>query len=135
MLCLCCWARAFSSCGERGLFFICSVRASHCGGFSRCGARALGTQASVVAARELSSCGSRALESTGSVVVAHGLSRSTACGIFPDQGSNPCPLPWQADSQPLRHQGSPIYFKIYFYSSVCEGASHCGFNLQFHHDY
>ena len=44
---------------------------------------------------------------TGSVVVAHGPSCSTACGIFPDQGSNPCPLHWQADSQPLRHQGSP----------------------------
>ena len=43
----------------------------------------------------------------GSVVVAHGPSRSAACGIFPDQGSNPCPLHWQADSQPLRHQGSP----------------------------
>ena len=28
----------------------------------------------------------------GSVVVAHGPSRSAACGIFPDQGSNPCPL-------------------------------------------
>ena len=36
----------------------------------------------------------------------HGLSCSVACGIFPDQGSNPCPLHWQADSQPLRHQGS-----------------------------
>ena len=44
---------------------------------------------------------------TGSVVVAHGPSCSVACGIFPDQGSNPCPLHWQADSQPLRHQGSP----------------------------
>ena len=43
----------------------------------------------------------------GSVVVAHGPSCSTACGIFPDQGSNPCALHWQADSQPLRHQGSP----------------------------
>ena len=43
----------------------------------------------------------------GSVVMAHGLSCSAACGIFPDQGSNPCPLHWQADSQPLRHQGSP----------------------------
>ena len=43
----------------------------------------------------------------GSVVVAHGPSCSVACGIFPDQGSNPCPLHWQADSQPLRHQGSP----------------------------
>ena len=37
----------------------------------------------------------------GSAVVAHGPSRSAACGIFPDQGSNPCPLHWQADSQPL----------------------------------
>ena len=43
----------------------------------------------------------------GSVVVAHGPSCSTTCGIFPDQGSNPCPLHWQADSQPLCHQGSP----------------------------
>ena len=47
------------------------------------------------------------LRGAGSVVVAHGLSCSAACGIFPDQGSNPCPLHWQADSQPLRHQGSP----------------------------
>ena len=43
----------------------------------------------------------------GSVAVAHGLSCSTACGILPDQGSNHCPLHWQADSQPLHHQGSP----------------------------
>ena len=46
----------------------------------------------------------------GSVIVAHGPSRSAACGIFPDQGSNPCPLHWQADSQPLHHQGSPLSF-------------------------
>ena len=52
----------------------------------------------------LRSTGSRR---AGSVVVAHGPSCSAACGIFPDQGSNPCPLRWQADSQPLRHQGSP----------------------------
>ena len=37
----------------------------------------------------LRSTGSRR---AGSVVVAHGPSCSTACGIFPDQGSNPCPL-------------------------------------------
>ena len=43
----------------------------------------------------------------GSVVVAHGPNCSAACGIFPDQGSNPRPLHRQADSQPLRHQGSP----------------------------
>ena len=35
---------------------------SHCGGFSPCGARALGARASVVVARGLSSCGLRALE-------------------------------------------------------------------------
>ena len=46
----------------------------------------------------------------GSVVVAHGPSCPAACGIFPDQGSNPCPLHWQADSQPLCHQGSPLYW-------------------------
>ena len=45
----------------------------------------------------------------GSVIVAHGPSCSAACGIFPDQGSNPCPLHQQADSQPLRHQGSPLF--------------------------
>ena len=44
----------------------------------------------------------------GSVVVAHGLSCSVACGIFPDQGSNPCPLHWQADSQPCATREAPI---------------------------
>ena len=48
----------------------------------------------------------------GPVIVAHGPSCSAACGIFPDQGSNPCPLHWQADSQPLRHQGSPKNFLL-----------------------
>ena len=49
----------------------------------------------------------------GSAIVAHRPSRSTACGILPDQGSNPCPLHWQADSQPLRHQGSPVVLLIW----------------------
>ena len=52
----------------------------------------------------LRSTGSRR---AGSAVVAHGPSCSAARGILPDQGSNPRPLHWQADSQPLRHQGSP----------------------------
>ena len=52
----------------------------------------------------LRSTGSRR---AGSAIVAHGPSCSAACGILPDHGSNPCPLHWQADSQPLRHQGSP----------------------------
>ena len=49
-----------------------------------------------------------------SVIVAHGPSCSAACGIFPDQGSNPCPLHWQADSQPLRHQGRPCFVLFCF---------------------
>ena len=58
----------------------------------------------------LRSTGSRC---AGSVVVAHGPSCSAACGIFPDQGSNPCPLQRQADSQPLRHRGSPkFYYRV-----------------------
>ena len=75
----------------------CSGQASPCSGFSCCGAQALGTWTSVVVAR--------GLQNAGSVVVAHRLSCSATCGIFPDQGSNPCPLHWQADSQPLCHQG------------------------------
>ena len=60
----------------------------------------------------LQSTGSRR---AGSAIVAHGPSCSAACGIFPDQGSDPCPLHWQADSQPLRHQGSPARtFKVSF---------------------
>ena len=57
----------------------------------------------------------------GSVIVAHGPSCSAECGILPDQGSNPCPLHWQADSQPLRHQGSPaILFLILFINCKME---------------
>ena len=63
----------------------------------------------------LQSTGSRC---TDSVVVAHGPSCSTACGILPDQGSNPCPLHWQADFQPLRHQGSPfnVFLRLMFFN-------------------
>ena len=38
------------------------------------------------------------LECVGSVVQGHRLSCSKACGIFLDQGSNPCSLQWQVDS-------------------------------------
>ena len=60
----------------------------------------------------------------GSATVAHGPSCSAACGTLPDQGSNPCALHWQADSQPLRHQGSPrvpflsTFLPIWYYTSV-----------------
>ena len=91
----------------------------------------------------------------GSAIVAQGLSCSAACGIFPDQGSNSCPLHWQADSQPLRHQGSPgcsilnyhqqctrvpnfstssptlVIFCVFdnSHSNGCEVVSHPGFDL------
>ena len=65
-----------------------------------------------------SCCTAQALDSWASVVAAHGLSRgvglgcSKACAIFPDQGSNRCPLHWQADSYPPCHQGSRGHFSI-----------------------
>ena len=71
-----------------------------------------GARASLSRPLPLRSTGSRR---AGSVAVAQGLSCSAACGILPDQGSNPCALHWQADSQPLRHQGSPCFcFLILF---------------------
>ena len=53
-------------------------------------------------------CSSQALEK-GSVVGVHRhiVGVPTACGIFPEQGSNLCSLHWQVDSQPLDPQGSP----------------------------
>ena len=39
-------------------------------------------------------------------VVVRGLSCPTACEIFPEEGSNLCPLHWQVDSRPLNHQRS-----------------------------
>ena len=71
----------------------------------------------------------------GSAFVAHGPSCSVACGIFPDQGSNPCPLHWQADSQPLRHQGSPMLLVFKTYNPVRYRAqslnSPCGWQKDF----
>ena len=64
-----CCARAFSGCGERA---------------SGCIAQALSAWASVAA-----DCGSW---NWGSVAAVHGLSCSVACGIFLDQGLNPCSL-------------------------------------------
>ena len=99
-------ARAPSSCGERGppptavrrpLTAAAPPIAEH--GLQAHGLQQLWHLGSVVVAHRL--------QSAGSAVAAHEPSCSAACGIPPDQGSNPCPLHWQADSQPLRHQGSP----------------------------
>ena len=85
MLCLCClWA--FSSFEEQELLLVDMCRLL-CGDIFCFGARAIGLRVSIV--------------------VVPGLSCSVACGIFPDQGVNPCFLHWQPDSLPLSHQGSP----------------------------
>ena len=68
----------------------------------------------------------------GSVVVAHGPSCSAACGIFPDQGSNPSPLHWQADSQPLRHQGSPSKLLISQCLRLCKALFQSNFYSYLH---
>ena len=88
-----CCVQAFSSCGKLELLFpvvlglfiaVASlfVNSSRHSGFSSCSFQAL--------EQRLRSC--RAC--------------SEACGIFLDQGANPCPLHWQADSYPLPHQGN-----------------------------
>ena len=77
------------------------------GGFSCCRIQALGVWASVVSAAEL--------QRTGSVFVMHRLGCSSACGIFLDQGLIPCLLHWQADSLPLHHQGSTIWYFWYLF--------------------
>ena len=65
---------------------------------------------SLVAVRELlilvaSLVAAPRLQSTGSVAV-HEPSCTAARGIFPAQGSNPCPLHCPMDSLPLNHQES-----------------------------
>ena len=52
-------------------------------------------------------------QSTSSVVVAHRLSCSSTCGVFPDQGSNPCPLHQQADSYLTIPLGKSKYMNIF----------------------
>lgn len=63
----------------------------------------------------LQSAGSRALrlrelKPGGSIVVVYRLSCLATCGVFLDQGSDLCPLHWQANSHPLYHHGSPYSY-------------------------
>ena len=57
---------------------------------------------SLVAVRRLltaaASLGVEQLRCVGSEVAALRLNCPEACGIFPNQGPNPCPLHWQVDS-------------------------------------
>ena len=78
-------------------------------------------QASVVAAHGLSSCGSWALEHRLDKLLVHWLSCFEACGILPDQGSNPCLWHWQIVSLPLNHQGSSdtkSYLNLFWQASI-----------------
>ena len=59
---LSCCEGLFSSCEEQGLLSSRHVQASHCGGFSCCGAWARGAWTSIPAVHGVSSCSSRALE-------------------------------------------------------------------------
>lgn len=54
------------------------------------------------------SCGrTQALGAQASVAVGHGLSCSSVCGIFPDQGIEPVPPALAGRFYPLHHQKSP----------------------------
>ena len=55
----------------------------------------------------ISCCKAQSLDARALVVVRQRLSCSVTCGIFLDQGLNPGPLHWQADSYPPHHHGRP----------------------------
>ena len=102
-----CCRQTFCTPGEWGLLFI-VVR------------RLLTAVASLTAKRGV--WGARAsapavpgLLSTGLIVVVPGLSFSLACGIIPDQESDPRLLPWQVASFPLSHQRSSLPFFFFFF--------------------
>ena len=69
---LCCCVRALPSRGEQGAPLPCGARASHCRGFSRCRAQALGLSG-------FSSCDSRAVEHR---LNSHGTWTSLLCGMW-----------------------------------------------------
>ena len=61
-------------------------------------------------------------------VVVRGLSCSTACGIFLDQGSNPRLPHWQVDTLLLNHQGSPCWEQLFVHKKAMNQV--CGFQIQ-----
>ena len=116
-----CWV-SVAACGLLSRY---SAWACRCGGFSRYGA-------SLAVALRFSSCGTRAVERVGSVAVAHRLSCLEACGIFPDRGSNRCPLHWQVDSEPQDHQESPENFSHINHVGVVPSAFYVLVSLSVH---
>ena len=106
-----CCVQAPSSRGERGpplavargpVTKVASPAAEH--RLQACGPQQLWHAGSAVVA-----CG---LQSTDSAATAHGLSRSAARGISLDQGSNPCPLHWQADPPTTEPPGKPEFLAL-----------------------
>ena len=94
-----CCTQAFSICDKQWLLFIAlrwllllQSTGSRCTGFGHC------------------STWAPQLWLTGSVVVVHGLSRPMACGIFPDQGLNPCPLYWECRVLTIELPRTPLIF-------------------------
>ena len=111
-----CCVQAFSSCGEQGPLF-----AVLCGPLTAAASPVVEHGLQVRGLQQLQHTGSvvavPGLQSTGSAVTVHGPSCFPACGILPDQGSNPRPLHQQADFQPLCHQGSPLLHFLRSFSS------------------
>ena len=101
-----CCAWAVPSCGEWGLLSSCAALTAHCGASLVVERGLSGQWASVFVACGLSSFSSWILEHRLNSC-ARGLCSSAACGIFPDQGSNPHLPHGQADPLSLSHQGSP----------------------------
>ena len=60
------------------------------------------------------------LIAVASLVLEHRLSCSVARGMFLDQGLNPRPLRWQADSCPWHHQGSPVVCFVTMKPEFCK---------------
>ena len=107
-------ARAGSSL-LRGLFSSCGEQASH-SVVSLADHGLQGTRVSVIGA-----CG------LNSQVLEHRPSCSAACGIFSNQGLNPCLLYRQGDSPALSHQGSPLVLSSLDLSQKAEKQSSCAF--------
>ena len=101
---LCGFVCAFTSCRERGLLVVPAALA----------AEAPGHKGSAAGARRFTA-------------VVHRPSCSVSCGAFLDQGSNPCPLHWQAGFYLLRYQGSPSFDLLIkgqcIYEKVLDGFS------------
>ena len=102
-----CCVQALSSCSEQGSLFatVCRPLTAVAYAVAELRLQPRGPQQSWHTGSAVVAHG---LQSAGSAAVAHGPSCSMACGILPDQGSNPCPLHWQADSQPTT--GEVLFF-------------------------